>query len=628
MTGPCPFRFFPAEREILHTEPLLPTVEWARRNFVLLAGTRERQLWSPDGSPMAVEVMNDFDRPWVREQILVWPSRGQKTTTAYACAFSRTAQRAVRVAMGMPTEDGLKKQMVEKVHAHVLACPALRRKLASKGDLQTTQATFRDGYWRGMWSGSDTTMSGFPAEIILCDEEDDYATGADVDKMRERGDDYPYTRKLIRFSKPRGAEGQSSIYRGFESAQVRKRIEARCPACNTYQVMEFERIKIRYGETEPGRVLSDRLAYYECCECRCQWNDHMRDVAIERGRIVADKDVARPATIAYHLRTWETSRSLSRIMHDWLVVKSDPERRQNFVNNHHCKPYVPVITETDAAKVLARLAHTAVLPSIVPADAQVITLFADHQKSGLPYSVWAHRVDPVIHWQIEYGLLEDFEALKLMVCDTQFAREGKGERLSVWRAGIDTGGGRDRPDDESMTMQVYRWLLSIPPRRIYPTKGMSHRRPGEYVYFRDIDKTPQGKPLKGRLKLHFIDTHAFKLLLLDHHIKEGSSEPLWLHKDTGIEYVEQLLAEQLEQDPKTKKEKWVRRGENHWLDCAVGHLAMTSLQWRPSLHRYAHILARRHTSSQDARPEIQADAPKPSTGGGGLPTWLLNSNRR
>jgi phage terminase large subunit GpA-like protein len=114
--------------------------------------------------------------------------------------------------------------------------------------------------------------------------------------------------------------------------------------------------------------------------------------------------------------------------------------------------------------------------------------------------------------------------------------------------------------------------------------------------------------MKYGLKLYFIDTGAFKDELF-WRLSDESTEPILFHGEISRQYFKQILAER--KVVKKGKEVWKKvRADNHWLDCAVGHLAMTHWQWSPSLQAMA-----RQIESKSSVPAKKKKKVNPYTNG-------------
>ncbi|KXB09443.1 hypothetical protein AKJ60_00300 [candidate division MSBL1 archaeon SCGC-AAA385M11] len=114
---------------------------------------------------------------------------------------------------------------------------------------------------------------------------------------------------------------------------------------------------------------------------------------------------------------------------------------------------------------------------------------------------------------------------------------------------------------------------------------MSHQDRNQQVKFSYLQKFPNGRIMRTGLRLYQIKTEAFK----DHffwRLFEESTQPVWFHPQIQRDYFRQQLSEK--KVTVKGKEYWKRvRRHNHWLDCAVGHLAMTHFQWSPPLQGLA-----------------------------------------
>lgn len=633
VTSSAPFAFYPGEAEVFRPRPREGSAEWAARHMIILAGRYRGQRWQPDVLPYARGIMAAWDAPWVRKIFFIAPSRSGKTTVAYSCLFAAMDKRPAPAGIGMPDQDAVERKFETAIIPHIQASPRLRKKLAAgRYALQKTEVRWQDGSTvYGMWAGSESRMSSVPMEYLLIDEEDAYADRIAVGTMEERCGDYPHTHKIFRFSKVRGAEsddadkGEGTIWRDMHrQAQVIHHYEAVCPACSDRQRMEFERIRVPEGERDPGRIYGERLAWYECRSCSYRWTDHIRDRALALGGWAPDRQVDRPAVVGFRLRSWELPLvSLSKVMADWFAAQGDPRKMQLWDNAHASKPYKHVTIEASEERIAA-LINDEREQLTAPAWTVALTLSADMQKDYFRYSVMAHGLDPDRECIIDYGSAPDFESLRKLVFESTYRLEGTDLDLAIWRAALDTGGSR-HGEDESRTMQAYEWLLDLPQGPLFATKGMSRKTPGQYVKWSIRQELPNGRKLKSGLRLYLIDTDAFKSLwfhrleqsvrAVNGELRDGErfDNLLEFHAETGPDYLREVTAERLIQG-KNGKQEWKRFRANHWLDCAVGHLAMVHFQWAPSLRAVAaHLLAERNPVK--AKVERKKESINPYTNG-------------
>lgn len=607
---PRPFEPLPGEISVFRRRPSVRSFQWAQDHLRIVSGPYRGQRWRGDLLPYARGIMDAWDSASVREILLIAPSQCGKTTIAYACLFADLDRRPGPAAIVMPDEDAVARIFETKLIAHIERSPRLRRMIArQRYASRRNSVLLRDGSKiDGMWAGSDSRMSSVSIEKLLIDEEDAYPKGA-VNVVRERTTAYPHTRKIFRFSKVRGAEGEGTIYADMHrQAQVIYRYMAICPVCHAAQHMRFEQIRVGKDIRNPDEILGGRHARYECEHCGYHWTDHARDQALRAGYWEADREDPAPEIVGFRLRSWESPFvSLSEVMRDWFAAQDDPNKLRNFDNNHRSVPHRTIVTTTTEEQLL-RLVRPDRPRGAVPEQAKALTLAVDMQKRDFWYSVWAHRppmeTGPREDWVIEYGQLPDWAALELLLYQGRWRQEGTGAEFGIWRAALDTGGSKNEDEAESRTQQAYMWLLQQGPGLVHGCKGMSRRDSrGRLVRWFDMVKMSNGRTLPGALRRYDIDGDSFKRILLLARLREDAREPIHFHADTSKEYVRTFLSEKLHRT-RDGKEFWKRvLKSNHWLDCAVMHLAMTHFEWMPSLEMTVREWQAAEAASMDAAPQ-------------------------
>ncbi|GKT33517.1 Bacteriophage lambda, GpA-like protein, partial [Aduncisulcus paluster] len=286
----------------------ISTYDWCRKNLRLVAGPFKDQLWRSDMTPHAKGIMDAFDLPKVEEVFILGPSQTtNKTTIAQGCVLSSLAEKIKPVGVGVTTEKQLKRIMDDRLRRYIEAIPALKRRLrADRFAVQKDEITFDDdSKVYGMWSGSDASYSSASMEIVHLSEVDAYQDWASVFKMLERLDAYRMlgTAKAILESKVRGCIGKPSIYTlARDRAQMWCNIEARCPACGTYQVMTLKRISALDEDgklvTDPKRIMKEKLGRYQCKCCDYRWSDAVKNAALRAGRWLGD--LTGVSSVAFH----------------------------------------------------------------------------------------------------------------------------------------------------------------------------------------------------------------------------------------------------------------------------------------------------------------------------------------
>lgn len=601
MLAEAPIIWFPGEIDVLRLREWESTFEWARRNFRLALGPQAGRLWDADTAPYAKGVMDAWDRPEVRKLFLVAPSQGStKTTIAYACGFARLCRKPGPLGIAMPDQDAVERIFRERIIPHFRNTAPLRDLLASdRYAEQKSSLLLRNGsIVHGLWTGSESRMSANSLETLLIDEEDAYADKGAVGTLQERVLAFEHTHKIMRFSKPRGTEEQSTIWRDMRAeAQVIFEWAAVCPACGTAQLMELESIRVPEGVRDTKEILDKRLARYVCTHCEYQWNDYVKNRAVAAGHWLADREARGATVVGFHLPSWiAQSMSLSKVMAQYFKAQREgPKALMWFDNSHKAVPYCQVTAAADE-DALQRMVDHGRAAQVVPDRAVALTFAADTQQDHFWWSVYAHGLNPREEWLVDFGRAGTFEELAQLIFQARYPRESGAERLGIWRACIDSGGTREAPLEPSRTMQVYRWVMSLPPGKVWPTKGMSYQRPGVHVYWTLLQKYPDGTAMKGGLRLYHLDTDAFKSEAMWRLSGEEGADSLRFHGSVTEQYFRQLLAERKQWE--RGKEIWKKvRNDNHWLDCLVGHLAMTHFQWSPTLSVMAESMRRNAEAS-------------------------------
>lgn len=595
----------------------MPTAEWAEKYITVPEGPQAGASYDPSLSPYFPALWDVLFQPWVQTLFLVAGPQIGKTLFGQIFLARRSMETPGPRQVWLPDEDLAKEWYSKKIIPLFEKSPKLRRALGSdRYAVEKTEISLENGSTiLARWSGSKSKRASLSARDALGDEPDLYQAGSHKD-FHERLRSYEHLSKELYIGKPIGTEEESWIWAQRTEADIRLHFEARCPACSTFQEMKFEQIKVPEGERDAKRIRNKGLAWYECEHCQMRWTNKMRDAAVKRGRWMADKQVDRPGVVWAHLPAWYSRWvSLSAVMADWFLAQGDPEKLKSWWNGYAAQPYDTVVTATDEDR-LKELMVPELPPLVVPDTALAVTVSVDMQKNHFVYSTAAHGFHPGAEperedWIIDQGRLPDFSDLKELVFKTQYRQDGSDRHLAVWRAAVDTGGGKNQNEDDSRTVQLYKWLLKQPPGKLVGTKGMSRRTPGVFVKFSTIQKFPDGKPMKKGLRLYFIDTVAFKDLLFWRLGEEGT-EPIYFHNQTPEEYFKQLVSE--------KKQLikgqyvWVRKRANHWLDTMVGHLAMTHFQWTPSFEALALALMQAKAMPQPQEGTSRGKIINPYTG--------------
>lgn len=613
------FEFTPGECAVMKpTVSDVSTGQWMKENVVVPEGPGKGAQYDPDLSPYFPPLWDILFQPWVREMFVVAGPQIGKTLFGQGFLARRGVERPGPRQVALPDETLTDDWFDKKLIPFFLNSPKLKKYIGNdRNSVVKTEICLNNGTsFTGRWMGSESKRASLSALDGLGDEPDMFPTGAHAD-FRERFNSFDNLYKLLWIGKPIGYDEESWIWKEHTAADVVMKYAAKCPACGTYQVMQFENIKVPEGVRDPAVIRQTKAAYYECCQCQWQWTDQIRNRAVRHGRWEAGCEVDRPLKVGVHLPSWNSRWvSLSSVMAAWFEALGDPDKMKSWWNGFAAQPANVVAAESSEDR-LKTFMLPELPPLVVPDRAQAVTFSVDMQKDHFYHSTCAHWVDATTdegraeEWIIDQGKVGSFQELSELIYGSRFRKDGTTNQfLGVWRANLDTGGGKNEWEDESRTMQAYRWLLKQRPGVVFGSKGMSRRDPGIHVKFKMLQRFPNGKAMKQGLRLYFIDTDAFKDLLFwrfsEESMDEGKyQEPIHFHAKTPDEYFYQLCSEK--KVLQKGKYIWKAKRANHWLDCFIGHLAMTHWQWGPSLKALV-------AKSLAARPESTVNN-KPTTSG-------------
>lgn len=619
------FRPCKPERKVLHKKKHeLPSV-WARKSFVLTDGPMKGGFWKAELAPWSVGMMDASFFPSVRRITNCKGVQSAGSTCLKICLGYAMDRRPGNALMAMPNMVAARRRFQDGLIKMIEASPVLKGLLTGKEDdkgalrIQLLSMLLYAG-----WAGSATSMGDFPARYVQKDEADKWEESAGsveanahdlIDKrVISYGDDY----KIWDNSTPTIVTGHiwTTLLTG---TQIICNFWVVCPECGTHQIMIFSQIKWPGGSSaDPTMVKAKKLAYYVCIACGSQWNDRQKTIAaqlaIEGGRTgwratpsnewadrfeklkkgdhqaMADAvDLTeylhqhRPAFIGFHNPAWHCFPSLSDCAAAFLMAERDGlDKLKDFCNNYAAEPWKQIVIETQESEILK--ARCELEPQTVPASAVALVCFVDMQKHGFWFVVRAFARD-FTSWNIHHGQLPTWEEVEKLLFETIYPVQDSGRGMRIWRAGLDTGGGKDKDNDISRTEEAYFWLRKNGRGRgcpVYGTKGSSTPiASGRLRVGKPLDKTPSGKPLPGGLQLIFLDTAQLKDAF---HYRlgqalTGGSQAALLHKDTGNDYARQITAEKKEKDHKGVEEWKKTRADNHYLDCEVGCLALADPEW-------------------------------------------------
>lgn len=606
------FRPTPGEIRVFRSRGGASVSEWADQHRIVTEGSRLGS-WRTSATPYTRGPMDAFSDPSVRSIILCWAPQTGKSQIALNCIGYAADTNPGPVLFVLPNEKKAKAYNARKIVPLIRTSPRLRPLFSDrKADVNRYQVTLANGMEIiTVWATSAAELSEMSIRYIVMDETDKYEefTGKEADPVslaEERTNAFPYTKKHLYISTPTTDDGIIWRLMNNEADEIRD-YHVPCPFCTTLQVMRFDSLTWPASITDYREIRRRHIVHYVCTSCGMKWDERTRDEAVRLGQWIARTPVVRPTSIAFHLPSWYSPFvPLWKPVVQRLKASEDPTKMMAFVTQACAEAFTETIEAAHESKVLS---HKTTLPSgLVPASALALTCGIDSHKWGYRFVIRAWD-DDMTSYKIQHGTagtLDDVEQIIFNVtypiADETGAPTDK--TMRIWRSAMDTGGYTDDTDRNlTMTEEIYQFLRDM--RRkyldrgevLFGVKGSSHRQMIR-VKTTTIDKFPHtGKAIPGGLKIKLLDTASYKLLIHQRLSRtDEETQRFYVDADTGMDYVNELLAEEL---IKTRKGRhiWRKiRPNNHALDAEVYAASCADGEWIPSfkmlIPRFRELLAR------------------------------------
>ncbi|MBT9175413.1 MAG: hypothetical protein DDT22_01089 [candidate division WS2 bacterium] len=362
-----------------------------------------------------------------------------------------------------------------------------------------------------------------PIRIVLMDEVDRFpvSAGAEGDpcKLAEKRSTTFWNRKIGIVSTPT-IKNFSRIEREYEASDKRK-FYVPCVNCDEYQVMKFGQLK--WPESKPEE------AYYECEFCQTRMTDADKMRMLRHGEWRAEKETRNIAGFWLN-ELYSPWVSFAGIATKFLEAKKHPETLKVFVNTSLAELWDEEAgEEVQYNEIFMRREDY----QKVPAQVAVLTAAVDVQGDRLEIEVVGWGIGNE-SWGIEHRFIygdsakpEVWNDLKNYL-DKAFETEDE-EKLQIAITGIDSG---------FMTQQVYAFVKSMQPKRVYATKG--ENLPGHPIVSRLIVDKQTG------VRRFRIGTDSAKEMIYSR-LQIEKPGPGYMHFSLSYDeqYFEQLTAERI-----------------------------------------------------------------------------------
>lgn len=580
------YQLSPAEIDA-YTPPENCTVrEWVEKNRIISKGSAEPGPKRISRTPNIAALYDWFGDPAVREITVQKPAQCGLTDAVVDLILWISENDPAPVALFLADQDTARKLMKFRITPALAALGRVRINRDNRDkDITKFECALSNGFYLMVsWGSSISQTASMSFKYVFCDEIN--KPGYDVSKdegsalgrIRERMETYPDS-KFVKFSTPTTDEGR--VTKELEMADVIYDYQVPCATCGSFQRLSFSRVKWHGGRQATSDQIEMTARY--CCEsCAAEWTTTEKNAAVERGQFVPRKQTGKVKHIGlqlHRLSSLFTGGRLEDMIERWNRANIEgPGEMQNVINSVFGEPWVQRLSGTeDERMALLRLCIAPYNRRSVPAEAVCLVAGIDVQQNGFYYRVRAFAAD-LTSWAVDEGFAPEWADIDAVIFGDYDGRK-------IWRALIDTGGGKEEGARVSRTEETYIYLRQNMGRgvQLMGAKGSSFAASmaNKIKIGQPIEKTPSGKAIPGGLRIVQINTQAFKDALWWRIEKTADAEPgsWYLHLDTPEWALKHITAEEKRIDRNGRADWHQIKKDNHLLDCEVLCLACVDAEF-------------------------------------------------
>lgn len=587
----APLRFTRQEKRVLRRKKYIAPSEWCEKNIMLPRDAAVPGQWRNSMVPYAAGIMDASFFPTVEEIGVCAAPQTAKTTIVYNCLGYATDMRPGNAMVIFPNEEDSKDNSSDRLQPMYEDSPLLRSYTTGySDDMGAKKIKLQHMIIYMAWANSPARTANRPLPYVHIDEEEKYPPTSGKKESSPRDQAYfrtrtfSHMRKIWRTSSPNVESGNLWQFI-VNDAHVVFDFWPACPYCGKRHKMVFENIKWAEGERDPKVIETTREVWYECPDCKEQWDDADRDAAVRDGKWIERKsdgscgrelfdalETLRPLRIGFHIPAW-----ISPFVKLWECAsaflkgqKGQPNwvnKLKDFNNGYAALPWSPTFTDRAENTILELCDERP--EGRVPGTGEVACLLAgvDTQDDGFWFEIRAvgYGLDSWDSWGIRCGFVRSFEDLERVLWQDQYS-DAHGNVYPVRFTLQDAMGHR--------TGEVYNFCMAHR-GLILPSQGRQNQNaPILYTtleYF-PIDRSGRRRPIPGGLQLARIDTTYFKNLL-DATLKIENGDPgAWLyHSNLRVEWARHMVSEGMNANGIWEP---ISSGRpNHGWDCSVQIMA-------------------------------------------------------
>src|SRR5262245_31311614 len=332
-----------ALRDGLRPEPALTVSEWADAHRVLSGrAAAEPGRWRTARTPYLREPCDALSARSPLRRVVVMKAAQLGFTEGAVNWLGYTISHAPAPFLFVqPTVELGKRLSRQRVDPTIAESPTLRARVATPRSRDAANTVLLKEFPGGLvaitGANSAAGLCAFSCRYLAFDEVDRFplnveGEGDPLALAEARGRTFGRRRKELVMSTPTVA-GVSRIERAFRATN-QKRYFLPCPACGTFQVLEFARL-----EWTPGKP---RTVRYRCAACQEPIREGAKTRMLARGEWRATAPAQDSDVAGYHLSAlyspvgWLSWADIAAAAEQ---AAGDPQRMQTFVNTVLGEPY-------------------------------------------------------------------------------------------------------------------------------------------------------------------------------------------------------------------------------------------------------------------------------------------------
>lgn len=539
-------------------EPV-PVWKWAEaKRYLPQSVTARGGPYRIEQTPFMREPQEAFFDPRVQVTVLCMASRTGKTETEMNLTGYTIDHDPKHILWVYPTLDSAKKWRKEFFNPMVESSPCFRGKIRNPRSRDSDNTMFSIAFPGGrcavIGANSPSAFRQIQSPIVICEEVDameDTVEGDPIALAFKRADNYPDCVKVVSSSPT--VKGMSRVWDWLEKSDFRKWY-CPCPRCGGKQVLAWANVKFSFPGPDGRDVVDPERAVYVCEHCKAELDDDERRAMVKAGHWEPTQEFTgiRGYWLNGLVTLFPASRGFKNRLHQFAkefldAKKAGVEALKTWTNTFLSETWEEAGESISAEVLYNRREEYLGTPTdggrpLLPAGVLVLVAGADVQANParIEYEIFGAGEGNET-WGVQYGIIEKRTTWKAAFAELDARLQQPwlsmhGFELTPACVCIDSG---------HETEEVYEYVRSCQPRRVYAVKGSSEGY-GEPLISRPRKSGVRAVPLY-MIGTVTAKTDLFSRMRLTEPGPGMMHFPIEPHRGYDAEYFRQLSSEVLVQ---------------------------------------------------------------------------------